>query len=126
MMLTEPLAVPGHKSVAGVARCDVRFRDVPGRGQETLGRATRLRPASDQLFQTPVVYFSLAYVIRSAWLTVFQGSILRKTVLPFIKPEWTMAGWTAGGQVKVCHPQAPALTFRVSVMFSSPSGGLSG
>ena len=44
-------------------------------------------PASDQLFQTPVVYFSLAYVIRSAWLTIFQGSILRKTVLPFIKPE---------------------------------------
>ena len=86
MMLTEPLAVPCHKSVAGVAGSDVRFRDVPGRGQETLGRATHLPPASDQLFQT-VVYFSLAYVIRSAWLTVFQGSILRKTVLPFIKPE---------------------------------------
>lgn len=37
-----------------------------------------------------------------------------------------MAGWTAGSQVKVYHPQPPALTFRVSVTFSSPSGGLSG
>ena len=45
MMLTEPLAVPCHKSVAGVAGSDVRFRDVPGRGQETLGRATRLPPS---------------------------------------------------------------------------------
>ena len=49
MMLTEPLAVPCHKSVAGVAGSDVRFRDVPGRGQETLGRATHLPPASDLL-----------------------------------------------------------------------------
>lgn len=105
MMLTEPLALPCCKSVSGVAGCDVRFGHVPGRGQETLGRATRLPPASDQLFQTPVVYFSLAYVIRSAWLTVFQGSILRKTVLPFIKPKWTVVGWTAGGQVKAYHPQ---------------------
>lgn len=105
MMLTEPWALPCRKSVAGVAGCDVRFGRVPGRGQETLGRATCLPPASDQLFQTLVVYFSLAYVIRSAWLTVFQGSILRKTVLPFIKPKWTVAGWTAGSQIKAYHPQ---------------------
>ena len=65
MMLTEPLAVPCHKSVAGVAGSDVRFRDVPGRGQETLGRATRLPPASDQLFQTPVALPSLLTPVSS-------------------------------------------------------------
>ena len=57
-----------------------------GRGRETPERATPLSPPSDQPLQTPAAYFSLAYVIRSAWLTAFQGSVLRKTVLPFNKP----------------------------------------
>lgn len=53
-----------------------------GRGWETPERAT----ASDQPFRIPAVYFSLAYVIRSAWLVAFQGSVLRKTTLTFNKP----------------------------------------
>lgn len=67
MMLTEPLAVPGHKSVAGVAGCDVLDSGMClGGARRPWGESCTLHLASDQLFQTPVVYFSLAYVIRSA------------------------------------------------------------
>lgn len=45
--------------------------------------------AFDQPFRTLAASFPLAYVIRSAWLTAFQGFFLGKTVLLFNKPKGT-------------------------------------
>lgn len=101
---------PCSKSEVGILGCALRFRVMlPGGDSSPFlqDRQHALPPASAQPFQTLAVYFSLAYVIRSAWLTAFQGSVFRKTIFcHFISSGWTAAA-PLGARSRLKQPPCP-------------------